>query len=344
MSANVPTNAPDVVWLDDPVCASRPAVGGKAAHLSQLRRLADVAGAYRVPDGFCLTAAALERAVAGGGQGGGEGDDTSAGGVGDGAAAGLASPAPGSPLAPDLLRQLAAAYLALGEPGGGVGPPVAVRSSAVDEDGAHASFAGQYESYLNVTGVAAVAGAVARCRSAVHARRVRQYRRQHRLPADGGRLAVLVQRLVPADVSAVLFSANPVTGDQGEVVITAAWGLGESLVGGSVTPDTYVVRKAGLTLASRGIAEKRRMTVAVPEGTREVETPRFLRSRPALDDEQVLDLARLAIALESAMGWPVDVECAFHDGALYLLQCRPVTALGASRAPAGAIDSSKDGP
>jgi pyruvate,water dikinase len=129
-----------------------------------------------------------------------------------------------------------------------------------------------------------------------------------------------------ADVSAVAFSANPVSGNREEVVIEAAWGLGESIVGGTVTPDTYVVRKEDLAVVSRSIAEKRRMTVPVRGGTREVETPRFLRTRPVLDEEQTVEMARLALALEIEMGRPVDVECAYEDGRLYLLQCRPVTA------------------
>ena len=84
-----------------------------------------------------------------------------------------------------------------------------------------------------------------------------------------------MQQLIPADVSSVVFSANPVTGSRDEVMINASWGLGESIVGGTVTPDTYVVRKADMAIVSRQIAEKRQMTVMVPGGTREVDVPRF---------------------------------------------------------------------
>ncbi len=148
------------------------------------------------------------------------------------------------------------------------------------------------------------------------------------------RLAVLVQQLVVADVSAVVFSADPVTGDRSTVVITAAWGLGESLVGGTVTPDTYVVRKADLAVVTRRVAEKRRMTVAVADGvggTAEHDVPRFLRRVPCLSDTDIAEMARMAIALERSVGWPVDVECALAAGDLYLLQCRPVTVLGRPR-------------
>jgi len=133
--------------------------------------------------------------------------------------------------------------------------------------------------------------------------------------------------LIPADVSAVVFSANPVTGSQDEVVINASWGLGESIVSGTVTPDTYVMRKADLTVVNRQIAEKRHMTVPTPGGTREVEVPRFLRTQPTLDDHQATEIAWLAVALETKLGWAVDIECAYHAGRLYLLQCRPITTL-----------------
>jgi pyruvate,water dikinase len=98
-----------------------------------------------------------------------------------------------------------------------------------------------------------------------------------------------------------------------------------------VTPDTYVIGKDDLRIVDRRIAEKCRMTVSVPGGTREVDVPRLLRNQPALREEQVLEMTRLALALEDRMGWPVDLECAYHGGELYLLQCRPITTLaGAS--------------
>ena len=111
-------------------------------------------------------------------------------------------------------------------------PRVAVRSSAVDEDGAAHSFAGQYETYLNIVGVDAVAEAIVRCWTSVHTARALAYRQEQGLSVAGVRLAVLVQQLIPADAAAVVFSANPVTGSRDEVVINAGWGLGESMVRG----------------------------------------------------------------------------------------------------------------
>jgi pyruvate,water dikinase len=154
-----------------------------------------------------------------------------------------------------------------------------------------------------------------------------EYRRQQGLSLERLRLAVLVQQLIAADVSVVAFSANPVRGDRDEVLINASWGLGESIVGGTVTPDTFIVRKSDVAVTSRSIADKGRMTVSVPGGTREVNVPRFLRLEACLAEEQMVEIARLTLLLEATMGYPVDIECAYSMGHLYLLQCRPITTL-----------------
>ena len=203
----------------------------------------------------------------------------------------------------------------------------AVRSSAVDEDGATASFAGQHETYLNIVGADAIIQAVTRCWESARSERALEYRRQHGLSVERVRLAVLVQQLVASDVSAVVFSANPVTGHRDEVMINASWGLGESIVGGTVTPDTFVVRRSDLAVTNRTTTDKGRMTVSVPGGTREVDVPRFLRNEASLSDEQAAEMAQLALTLEATMGCAVDVECAYAGGQLYLLQCRPITTL-----------------
>jgi pyruvate,water dikinase len=206
--------------------------------------------------------------------------------------------------------------------------PVAVRSSALDEDGAGSSFAGQHDTYLNIRGPAAVCDAVLRCVRSAASTEALAYRRQRGLDSVDVRIAVLVQELVQADVAAVAFSVNPLTGRRDEMMINASWGLGESIVGGSVTPDTFVVEKGGLETLSSDIARKDRMTVLSDGGTVEVEVPDALRLRSSLDDGQVREVARLATTLEETVGYPVDIECAFAGGTLYLLQCRPITTLG----------------
>jgi pyruvate,water dikinase len=289
----------DVLWLGEPACQDRVLVGGKAAQLSQL------AASHRVPPGFCLTSTAFARVHANG-----RADN------------GIKNP-PGD-LPRSLFDELTAAYQTLAVRSGLETPPVAVRSSAIDEDGNAASFAGQHDTYLNLAGIDAVAQAVVRCWASFYSERALAYRRQLGLPLDNVRL---IQHLIVADVSAVVFSANPVKGRRDEIVINATWGLGESLVSGTVTPDTYLVQKGDLTVTGRQIGEKRRMTVAVSEGTREVDVPRILRRQAALDDAQASEMAQLARLLEDAMGYPVDVECAYSGSRLYLLQCRPITTL-----------------
>jgi len=197
----------------------------------------------------------------------------------------------------------------------------------VDEDGVGASFAGQHETYLNIVGADAILQAVTRCWDSAYSERALDYRRQQGLAVERVRLAVLVQQLVASDVSAVVFSANPVTGNRDEVMINASWGLGESIVGGTVTPDTFIVRKSDLAVINRVIADKQHMTVSAPGGTREVDVPRFLRNAASLTDEQVVEMAKLALTLEVTMEHPVDVEGAYAGGELYLLQCRPITTL-----------------
>ena len=293
----------EILWLGHPDCHDVTRVGAKAANLSRLR------ARYRIPSGFCVTAEAYSQW-----------------------AELTGSDHPASPthsMPPALYNVLASAYQGLADMCGLSDPSVPVRSSAVDEDGATLSFAGQHETYLNIVGVDAVAEAVIRCWTSVRTARALAYRQGQGLSVAGIRLAVLVQQLVRADASAVVFSANPVTGNRDEVLINAGWGLGESIVSGTVTPDTYVIRKSDLAVVSRDIAEKHRMTVLAHEGTHEVPVPRRQQRAPSIDDSQVVELARLGVALESAMGWPVDIECAYRGRELYLLQCRPITALDA---------------
>lgn len=293
-----------VIWLHEPASRDASLVGGKSAGLAQL-------GAYgQVPPGFSLTAAAADLAVC--------------------AQRSVGDEPTGAPVLPrELYHQVAGAYKQLGEMLGVEAPPVAVRSSAVDEDGAGDSFAGQHDTYLNVVGIEAVTEAIRRSWLSATTQRAAEYRRGRCLASHSPRVAVLVQALVKADVSVVMFTADPVTGSRDEVVINATWGLGESLVGGTVTPDTYSIRKPDLVERSRQIADKRRMTVAVPGGSREVNVPACLRARPALTEAQAQGMARLGLALEVLHGGPVDIEAALSDDKLYLLQCRPITTLTA---------------
>jgi pyruvate,water dikinase len=275
----------NLLWLGDPISFDAGLVGGKAANLSRLARMY-----HRVPDGFCLPVTVMDEVY---------------------------------PL--DLRDEITAAISALMACHSLPDFFAAVRSSAVDEDGATASFAGQHDTYLNISGADAILQAVTRCWESARSERALDYRRQHGLSVERPQIAVLVQQLVAADVAAVVFSANPITGNCNEVTINASWGLGESIVSGTVTPDTFIVRQSDLSIIHCVIADKQRMTVSVPGGTHEVEVPRFLRNEASLNAEQAIEIAKLALTLEITMEHPVDVECAYAGGELYLLQCRPIT-------------------
>jgi phosphoenolpyruvate synthase/pyruvate phosphate dikinase len=277
----------NLLWLGDPKSFDPALVGGKAANLSRLARQYQ-----RVPDGFSIPAAVLDAA---------------------------------HPL--DLRSEITTAISDLMACQSLTRLVTAVRSSAVDEDGATASFAGQHETYLNIVGADAIMEAITRVWDSARSERALEYRRQQGLSVEHPHLAVLVQQLVVADVAAVAFSANPITGNRAEIMINASWGLGESIVGGTVTPDTFIVRKSDWAVTSQTIADKQRMTVSAPGGTHEVDVPRFLRQATSLNEQQVVEIARLAQTLETTMERPVDVECAFAGGLLYLLQCRPITTL-----------------
>ena len=294
--------SPAILWLDDPLSRDPAITGGKVAQLARL------AARYPVPSGFSVTAPAF---------------------------AAQHDPADPTTLPQELRDEIAAAYRNLATIAGHPAPAVAVRSSAVDEDGHQASFAGQHETFLNVSGVDDVVAAVGRCWASAQAGHVQVYRRRQGLAIDSVRIAVFIQLLVRSDVSVVAFSANPVTGRRDQIMVTSSWGLGESIVGGTVTPDTWVVDARTGRIDEASIGDKRRMTVMSPDGSAEIDVPRIMRALPSLTDEQVRQVATLCSLLQAESGWPVDVEAAFAGGWLYLLQCRPITTLSVDRnAPA----------
>ena len=287
-------------FLGDPLARDAQRVGAKAATLSRL------AATFRVPAGYCLDASVHGR---------------------------LAAALDGDATAVAALRELVSAgYTELCGRTGHADPAVAVRSSAIGEDGVATSFAGQHETVLNVHGPDAIVAAVLRCWRSATSERALAYRAEHRI-TEAPRVGVLVQVLVDADVAAIAFSAHPVTRDRNVVFVNASWGLGESLASGAVTPDEYEITKSDLVIVRRGIADKAIETVRTPDGTADRLVPDARRRVPALDDDRVREVARLAIALEAESGHPVDIECAFSGGELYLLQSRPITTLESHEFP-----------
>ncbi|MGC9997592.1 MAG: PEP/pyruvate-binding domain-containing protein [Terriglobia bacterium] len=206
-------------------------------------------------------------------------------------------------------------------------PPVAVRSSATAEDLPGMSFAGQMETYLNERGGAEVLAAVKRCWGSLWTARALSYRAQHGIRPEDVSIAVVVQQLVPAEVAGILFTANPLTGARDQIMINAAWGLGEAIVGGQVTPDTITVAKQTGEIVSQEIAVKEVMTSRVPGGTRDEPVPAERRRQAALQPEQASELARLGRQIEQLYGLPMDIEWAISGRRIFILQARPITAL-----------------
>nr|MBA2600797.1 hypothetical protein [Actinomycetota bacterium] len=202
--------------------------------------------------------------------------------------------------------------------------PVAVRSSAVDEDGAQASFAGQHRTILSVRGAEEVASAVRACAASVDSDEARFYRDAVGAPGSG-KCAVFVQKLVPADRSMVAFTVDPV-GGRPTVVVEACLGLGEPLVSGSATPDTYVIDAAAHSVVQRHIAHKETMLMTAGDSLEDRDVSADLQDAPVLSDREAVETARLALELESLVGGAVDIEASYSDGRLHLLQARPVTA------------------
>jgi pyruvate,water dikinase len=205
---------------------------------------------------------------------------------------------------------------------------VAVRSSAIGEDGASASFAGQHASFLNVRGLDEVLSAIANVWESGQTEAARRYRARMSIAGEP-RVAVIVHALVPAEVAGVLFTVDPISGSGERWMVEASWGLGEAVVGGLVTPDRYVIARTG-ELLERQLGRKDVAMLADENGgTRESAIDDLARIQGAcLDKEALVRLAELGAACEGLLGANQDIEWALSSGTLYLLQCRPVTSGG----------------
>ena len=229
----------------------------------------------------------------------------------------------------DTLRtEIAEAYAALGKD-----VPVAVRSSATAEDLPEASFAGQQDTYLNVRGLDDLLVAVRDCWASLWTARAMAYRARQGIDPATVSLAVVVQQMVEAESAGVMFTANPSNGRRDETVISAAWGLGESVVSGAVNTDNIVVRTPDGTVLSNEIAEKAVMTVYAEQRTQERPVPADQRKRPVLSEAEAAELAAYGTRIENHYGAPQDIEWARKDGKFWILQARPITALPEPEAP-----------
>jgi pyruvate,water dikinase len=262
------------------------AVGGKALSLARM-----TAANLPVPPGFCLTTAIHRRLGKKGLRAEGE-----------------------------LLAKLREEYEKLG------GGAVAVRSSATAEDGAAASFAGQQETFLGVQGMDSLCSAIERCWASLEGKRAKAYRQRQGVAGDNLAMAVVVQRLVSAQSAGVMFTRDPFDPSGQSLLIEAAWGLGEAVVSGRVSPDRFHLdRETGRVLEWQAAIK----TIKITAGGEE-RVPVDHQSKLCLDETQLAALWQLGRQVEALYGEPRDVEWAFAEGKLWLLQARPITAADAA--------------
>ncbi len=268
-----------------------PLVGGKGLNLGKLR----VAG-FLVPPGFCVTTEAYRTTV--------ETVDTQ-----------NSESVQAATLSESLQSEILAAYNQLGA------DSVAVRSSATAEDLPDASFAGQQDTFLNVSGASELLDKIKACWASLWSERAVAYRREHGIADAELAMAVVVQTMVDAEVSGVMFTRNPTGGD--ELVIESNWGLAEFVVSGEITPDHFMISRETGNLIRETVVSKRKMIVregvqTVPIGQREI---------PSLQRGQVAELGKLGRQVDAFYDAPQDVEWAYAGGQFYLLQARPITTL-----------------
>jgi pyruvate,water dikinase len=277
-----------VAWLGE-VGADSALLGGKGASLDRLARLG-----FRVPPGFCVTTAAFRAQL-----------EALPAATASQRTDGLGEKVTAAPIHPAILAEVRDALARLERAGREDGwmLRLAVRSSAIGEDGALASYAGLHETELDRT-PDEVPDAVRRCWASLWSAPALAYRARRGIPLDDAAMAVVVQQLVPADAAAVVFTRHPVTGNDDQLVVTAVRGLGDAMVSGTVTPDTFVIDRAN------------------PES---VEMTRGDDPEQSIDAGALGDLVATCLAVEAAYGQPVDVEAALAGGRWYLLQARPIT-------------------
>ena len=324
------TDASHIVWFADVERHAVPLVGGKGANLGELTQ-----ANIPVPPGFVVTTRAYRQFIEHSGLDHTlrrllDGLDVNSDEQLHERAIAVQHAIEQAEMPAVMQEQISAAYAQLGE------GPVAVRSSATAEDLAEASFAGQQATFLNIDGAVNVVEAVQRCWASLFEARAIFYREQAgwgHLDVD---LAVPVQRMIQSESSGVMFTFDPITNDPNRIVIEAAFGLGEAVVGGLVSPDHFEVDKRSQDILDRQIYWQDRKLVRSPDGAIDPEhgpnvwlsLSESAGSIPKLTDDQVVELAQIGKRIESHYGAPQDIEWGWSEGRCYLLQTRPITTVG----------------
>jgi pyruvate,water dikinase len=311
-----------VLWLDDVRADDLETVGGKGASLGEL-----TGAGLPVPPGFVVTAGTYRTFIE---EAGIDEELFAAMDIDEEDSASLKAASEtahdlilGTPLPDEVREEILATYREIGD-----GEAfVAVRSSATAEDLPDASFAGQQETFLNVQEEELIQR-VKECWASLFSQRAIYYRERKGFPHDVVDIAVVVQLMVDADKSGVMFTSHPSTGDP-RIIIEAAWGLGEAVVSGTVSPDNYVYDRTHDELDQVTIAEKKVMMLKDEETgkTVEREVPEGKRNERVLSDAEIEELVGLGERVEEHYGGPQDVEWAIADGEVYMLQSRPITTI-----------------
>lgn len=220
----------------------------------------------------------------------------------------------------DLAQEITASFKNLGA------ELVAVRSSATAEDSSVASWAGELESYLNTT-EATLFDNVKKCWASLFTPRAIVYRNEKGMLDTHVSVAVVVQKMVQSEVAGITFTVHPVTKDTNQMIIEACWGLGEFIVGGRVTPDSYVLDKREGTLIDINISEQEMMLVRGANGNEEVTVPSDKKEKQKLDAAQIRGLGDICTSIEKHYGFPCDIEWGMEGGRFFVVQSRPITTL-----------------
>ncbi|MDE2037937.1 MAG: hypothetical protein KGI69_01795 [Patescibacteria group bacterium] len=220
----------------------------------------------------------------------------------------------------DIASEIEKAFKGLGA------PYVAVRSSATAEDSSMAAWAGQLDSYLNTT-EKDLLEKVKRCWASLFTPRAIFYRFEKGLHAAKISVAVVVQKMVASEKSGIAFSVHPVTEDHNQLIIEAGFGLGEAIVSGQITPDSYVVEKKPRRIVDISVSEQTKGLFRRDGGGNEWKGLGKLGASQVLDEAAILDLAELVVKIERHYGFPCDIEWAYEDGRFYIVQSRPITTL-----------------
>jgi len=318
-----------VLWFPDGSKDDLPRAGGKGANLCEMTR-----AGLPVPPGFIITVDAWRRFADGSGLAASIAGRVAGLDVDDSdqlraTSQGIRTMILQAPLPDDVASAMRDAYTALSKDVGRDAALVAVRSSGTVEDTAQFSFAGMFESTLNVRGADALLRSVKECWASGFTERLLFYRVKQGLTGEL-LIAAVVQKMVDADRAGVVFTVNPATKDSRYLVIEGAWGLGEVVVLGRVTPDRWEVDKSDFTIASRNVSRKEFMLTRDP---RTGETVRITLEEeqgrtPALSDDEVRAVADLACRVETHYGTPQDAEWAIEGGRVFFVQTRPIATLG----------------